>query len=171
MWATAPRLCRPRVGVHSGLSDAPGSVAVTGAPLRGGLAAWQTAIAIPQSQRCARSASMRGCHIADTTISGVRTGRSKPARPCPIGSGFDGMSPRHERGMSATKSVLRAMRIASGKPGTTATTSRLSPSSCSASSTGPVNVLCAMPQHDRMPRSAQSLSGPPATDGRFGPRR
>lgn len=38
---------------------------------------WHTAITVLRSQRWAGSASMRGCHIADTAISGVRTGSSK----------------------------------------------------------------------------------------------
>ena len=38
------------------------------------------AIAVSRSQRWAGSASMRGCHIAEITISGVRTGSSKVAR-------------------------------------------------------------------------------------------
>jgi hypothetical protein len=89
-----------------------------------------------RSQRWAGSASMRGCHIAGITISGVRTGSSKVARPSICVSGL----PREERGTSAIKSERRGMRIVSGKPGTTATTSRLSPNSARASSTGPVNA-------------------------------
>ena len=57
---------------------------------------------------------MRGCHIAEITISVVRTGSSNVARPSVSGSAL--LS--EERGTSATKSDRRAMRIASRKPGT-----------------------------------------------------
>jgi len=123
---------------HLGLPGDPESVPVSGRLHRGGAAAWHTATTVSRSHLWAGSASIRGCHIAEIAIGGVRTGRSKPTRPSPVGSALVGLA-RPERGTSATKSVSRAMRIASGKPGTTATISRLSPSSSSASSTGPVN--------------------------------
>jgi hypothetical protein len=42
-----------------------------------GFAVRHTETTISRSQRCAGSASTRGCHIAEITISGVRTGSSK----------------------------------------------------------------------------------------------
>jgi hypothetical protein len=44
---------------------------------RRGLAVRHTETTVSRSQRCAGSASIRGCHIAEIAISGLRTGSSK----------------------------------------------------------------------------------------------
>ena len=49
--------------------------------LRRGKVARHTEIMISRNQRCAGSASKRGCHIADTAIAGVRTGSSNHRSP------------------------------------------------------------------------------------------
>ena len=57
---------------------------------------------------------MRGCHSADTSISGRRTGISKLRSPRASVSPGENALPRLERGTSAIRSVLAATRIASG---------------------------------------------------------
>jgi hypothetical protein len=84
----------------------------------------------PRSQRCAGSASNRGCQSNDTVNSGVVTGRAKlciPARKIPV----------WRSGTVAIKSEARASASAVEKPPTMVTSSRSSPNGFKASSIGP----------------------------------
>ena len=102
---------------------------------RRGYAARQTDITMSRSQRCAGSASMRGCHVADIMNPGIGTESSKLSRPDVASWSLPRLLPRHERGTSATKSDWRAIRIASGYPGTTTSIALTRPSFSKASST------------------------------------
>lgn len=104
---------QPMLAVQSRSALVQNRFPVTGLPRYGGAATRHTAITTTRSQRCAGSASMRGCHMAEIAISGVRTGSSKAARPSVTGSAL----PRQDRGTSAIRSDRRAIRIASGKAG------------------------------------------------------
>ena len=101
-----------------------------------GYAVRHTDITASRSQRCAGSASTRGCHIADILNSAVGTGSSKLSRPDVVAWSLARLLPRHERGTSAIKSEWRAIRIASGYPGTTTGIARRRPRFSNASSTG-----------------------------------
>ena len=91
--------------------------------LAAGLFNPQTSRTQPRSQRCAGSASSRGCQSRETVISGMATGSGKlciPARRFPV----------WRSGTLAIRSEARASASAAEKPPTIATISRSSPSGC-----------------------------------------
>src|SRR5471030_480191 len=98
----------------------------------------QVASTKPRSQRCAGSASSRGCHICETVIASVRTGSGKlltaAARDFVL---FLCVALKNELVTSATRSDALATAKAARKLGTTATTVRERPRAANASSTGP----------------------------------
>ena len=99
----------------------------------------QVASTKPRSQRWAGSVSRRGCHICETVIASVLTGREK-LLTC---VGLDLVRPacvalKNEPVTSATRSDALATARAARNPGTTATIVRASPRSARASSTGPI---------------------------------
>ena len=84
----------------------------------------------PRSQRCAGSASIRGCQSNETVTSGVETGRGNP---CILARRF----PVCRSGTFAIRSEPRARASAVEKPPTITAISRSSPSVSKAASIGP----------------------------------
>ena len=84
-----------------------------------------------RNQRCAGSASIRGCQSMETVISGVGNGRAKHSIPSQ-------RFPTCRFGTVATKSEARARASATEKPPTTVMISRSNPSRFNASSITPL---------------------------------
>jgi hypothetical protein len=73
----------------------------------------QVARTKPRSQRCAGSASRRGCHICETAITSVRTGSGKPLTPAgPDLVLFPCVASKNELVTSATRSDALATAAA-----------------------------------------------------------